>query len=47
VTRAITDVNCQCHFVGYLLENDASIDVFKHERSNDALPPPVAAERNC
>jgi hypothetical protein len=27
VARAITDINCQCHLVGYLLENDACINV--------------------
>ena len=27
VTRAIRDVNCQCHFVGYLLEYYARVDV--------------------
>ena len=30
VTRAITDVNCQCHFVGYLLKYYACIDVLQH-----------------
>lgn len=27
VARAITDINCQCHLVGYFLENDACINV--------------------
>jgi len=31
VTRAITDVNRQCHFVGYLLEYYSGIDVFQHD----------------
>ncbi len=30
VTRAIRDINCQCHFVGYLLKNNSSINVFQH-----------------
>ena len=30
VTRAIRDVNCQCHFVGYLLKYYASVDVLQH-----------------
>ena len=30
VTRAIRDVNCQCHLVGYLLEYNACIYVFQH-----------------
>jgi len=30
VTRTIRDVNCQCHFVGYLLEYDVGIDVLQH-----------------
>ena len=29
-TRAITNVNCQCHFVGYLLKNDSCVNVFQH-----------------
>ena len=34
VTRAIRDVNCQCHFVGYLLENNIRVDVFQHRHKN-------------
>ena len=30
VTRAIGNVNCQCHFVGYLLKYYASVDVLQH-----------------
>ena len=30
VTRAIRDVDCQCHFVGYLLKHDAGVNVFQH-----------------
>ena len=30
MTRAITDVNCQCHFVGYLLKYYSGIDVLQH-----------------
>ncbi len=30
VTRAIRDVNCQCHFVGYLLEYNIRVDVLQH-----------------
>ena len=33
VTRAIRDVNCQCHFVGYLLKNNIRIDVLQHHLS--------------
>ena len=31
VTRAIRDINCQCHFVWYLLKYDACIDVLQHK----------------
>ena len=30
VTRAIGNIDCQCHFVGYLLKYDAGVDVFQH-----------------
>ena len=30
VTRAIRDVYCQCHFVGYLLEYYTCVYVFQH-----------------
>ena len=30
VTRAIRDVNCQCHFVGYLLKYYACVNVLQH-----------------
>ena len=30
VTRAIRDIDCQCHFVGYLLKYYSGIDVFQH-----------------
>ena len=33
VTRAIGDVNCQCHFVGYFLKNDSCVNVFQHDLS--------------
>ena len=30
VTRAIRNVNCQCHFVGYLLKYNIRVDVLQH-----------------
>ena len=30
VTRAIGNINRQCHFVGYLLKNNPCINVFQH-----------------
>ena len=33
VTRAIRNVNCQCHFVGYLLKYDIRVDVLQHHLS--------------
>ena len=30
VTRAIRDIDCQCHFVGYLLKYYSGIDVLQH-----------------
>ena len=29
-TRAIGNINCQCHFIGYLLKNDSCINGFEH-----------------
>ena len=31
MTRAIRDINCQCHLVRYLLEDNACIYIFKHD----------------
>ena len=50
VTRAITDVNCQCHFIRNLLENKRCIDVFEHlslRRSSGVRPLPVVPARSC
>ena len=34
VTRAIRDVNCQCHLVGYLLENNIRVYILQHIQNN-------------
>ena len=34
MTRAIRNVNCQCHFVGYLLEYNVRVHIFQHRQKN-------------
>ena len=48
-TRAITDVNCQCHFVGYFLKYYSRIDVLQHislRHRNGVLPLPDGPARS-